>query len=208
VHSLLTMMIEAAEGRFPPVDGLVEVVPRFSGALHEYVLEFTGHAVVMTDLSPLKVNALRADGFGGAVHPDVLRALAGPAGHIGCHDALLVKRGIGSGSLAVRKDLDDHSRVQHARTLRRDVVVYGDDDRGLVCLGRGIADRREISIEVAPGGRNLGYAKQLLAQAIAMVPEGEWCFAEVSPGNAASLRAFLAAGWTPIGAEVIFVPSR
>ncbi len=208
MHPLLTMMNAAAEGRFPPVDGLVEVVKRFEGAPQEYILELTGHAVVMTDLSQRKIDALRADGFGGAVHPDVLRALAGPRGHIGCHDALLVKRGTGDGVLAVRTDLDDHSRVQHARTLRRDVVVYGDDDRGLVCLGRGIADRCEISVEVAATARNHGYARQLLAKAIAMVPAGEWCFAEVSPGNAASLRAFLAAGWTPIGAEVIVVPSR
>jgi len=33
---------------------------------------------------------------------------------------------------------------------------------------------------------------------------GEPLFAQVAPGNAASLRAFLAAGFVPIGAEVLF----
>jgi hypothetical protein len=201
------MMIDAAEGRFPPVDGLVEVVPRFTEAPHECVIEFTGHAVVMTDLTAGHVAGFGADGFGGAVHPDVLRALAGANGHIGCHDSLLALRGTGGGTLPVRTDLDGHDRVRHAHTLRRDITVFG-DDRGLVCLGRGIADRLEISVEVPPDTRNRGSARTLLAEAIAMVPKGEWCFAEVSPGNAASLRAFLAAGWVPIGAEVIFTPGR
>jgi RimJ/RimL family protein N-acetyltransferase len=32
-------------------------------------------------------------------------------------------------------------------------------------------------------------------------------FAQVAPGNAASLRAFLAAGFRPIGSEVLFLTS-
>ena len=36
------------------------------------------------------------------------------------------------------------------------------------------------------------------------VPEGEPLFAQVAPGNAASVRSVLAAGFRPIGSEVLF----
>jgi hypothetical protein len=36
-------------------------------------------------------------------------------------------------------------------------------------------------------------------------PPAEPLFAQVTPGNAASLRAFLAAGYRPIGSEVLFL---
>jgi RimJ/RimL family protein N-acetyltransferase len=38
-----------------------------------------------------------------------------------------------------------------------------------------------------------------------MVPAGELIWAQVAPGNAASLRAFLAAGFTAIGAETLIL---
>ena len=37
-------------------------------------------------------------------------------------------------------------------------------------------------------------------------PLGVAAVAQVSPGNVASLRAFLAAGYRPIGSEVLFLP--
>jgi RimJ/RimL family protein N-acetyltransferase len=37
------------------------------------------------------------------------------------------------------------------------------------------------------------------------VPRGERVFLQVAPGNAASLRAALGAGFHPIGAEVLFL---
>jgi GNAT superfamily N-acetyltransferase len=206
MHPLLEILIDVAEGRYPPVDGAVEVLPRFSESPLECVTEFTGHAYVMTDFSPAEVAAIGADGFGGIVHPDVLRRLAGPGGWIDCHDVVLVKRGLGNRSLAERFDLEDHERVIHGRMLRREMRVFG-DERGLVCLGRGIADRWEVSVEVATEMRGRGHGRALLADAIGLIPEGEWCFAEVSPGNNASLVAFLAAGWRPIGAEVIYRPA-
>jgi hypothetical protein len=47
-----------------------------------------------------------------------------------------------------------------------------------------------------------------MATSIGSIPANEWCFAQVCPGNNASLRAFLAANWKPIGAEVIYRPNR
>jgi hypothetical protein len=208
VHPFIEILESAAEGRYPPVDGLVELLPRFSDSPHECVVEFTGHAYVLSDVSQQDFDRLGADGFGGVVQPEVLRSLAGRNGWIGSHDVLLCQRGLGrANALALRTDLDDHYRVQHARVLRREVKVFG-DERGLVTLGRGVADRTEISIEVAQTDRSKGFARSLLADAIGLVDEGAWCFAEVSPGNAASLRAFLAADWKPIGAEVVYTPKR
>jgi hypothetical protein len=54
--------------------------------------------------------------------------------------------------------------------------------------------------------RRLG--RSLLEDALALVPHGEPVFAAVSPGNARSLRAFLAAGFVPLGSETIIRPQR
>jgi hypothetical protein len=43
------------------------------------------------------------------------------------------------------------------------------------------------------------------AAARAVVPEGEPVWAQVAPGNAASMRSTAAAGFVPVGAEVLFV---
>ncbi len=234
MHPLLTIMNAAALGSFPPVDGVVEVLPLFEGSAHIYILELTGHAYVMTNHTQAELTAVGADGFGGVMHPNVLNFLAGVpiqttqegkgsdkgngsmGAHIGCHDALLVAKGTGApgalkggahidGSLPHRLDLDGHPRVSYAKVRRRNVQVYG-DDRGLVTLGRGIADRWEISVEVDPTKRITGNARTLINEALSHIPSDEWCYGEVSPGNAASLRAFLAAEWTPIGAEIIIMP--
>jgi hypothetical protein len=38
-----------------------------------------------------------------------------------------------------------------------------------------------------------------------LVPHGELVWAQVAPGNAASVRAILAAGFAPVGAEALLV---
>ncbi|WP_256339262.1 hypothetical protein [Streptomyces sp. 2224.1] len=53
-----------------------------------------------------------------------------------------------------------------------------------------------------------GHGRSLLADALSLLPEGEPVFAAVSPGNARSLRAFLACGFTPVGREVLLRPER
>jgi hypothetical protein len=174
----------------------------------EAVLEFTAHAVVATDLAPDDVLALGFDAYGGIVSPDFLRWLAGPEGEIGCHDAVLVRDGTGGGRLPVRTDLDDHRRVVDSRRRRTSVTVYG-NERGLITVGRGLANRWETSVELfstTPPARGVG--RTLITEAVRHVPTGEPVFASVAPGNAASLRAFLACGFVPVGAEVIVHPQR
>ncbi|MGW2634851.1 hypothetical protein ACWC2K_36870 [Streptomyces chattanoogensis] len=207
-HPLLTYFLDAADSRFPPVDGRVTVLPPLPGGL-ECSVAFTGHAVVATAMTNQAVYAQGPDGFGESLSADFLRHLAGPTGWIGVTDATLTARGTGgTPRLTELTDADDHPRVRHARWLRTNVQVYG-DERGLVTLADGLAGRRELSIELhrtRDGSR--GHGRSLLSDALSLVPEGEPVFAAVSPGNARSLRAFLACGFTPIGSEVLLRPKR
>lgn len=208
-HPLLRWYLDAAEGRFPPVDGGVSILPALPGGL-EASVAFTGHAVVATALAGQEVQAAGPDGFGASSAPAFLALLAGPHGAVGTLDATLVARGAGGPRrLAARPGMDAHPRVRHARELRTGVRVYG-DDRGLVTLGAGLAGRLEMSVELLdPGSRGgRGDGRSLLRDALTLVRAGEPVFAAVAPGNARSLRAFLATGFTPVGSEVIVRPGR
>lgn len=202
MHPLAAVLDAAAAGRFPPADGLVEVLaPDGPGTVAG--VAFSAHAYVLADVDPQSLLARGADGFGGASKPDVLRWLAGPHGEIGSLDVVMVKRAIPGPVLARRDDLADHPRVRRAAHHRREVEVFA-DDVGLVVLGRGLVGRRELSVELldpATGGR--GHGRRLIRAGLAAVPAGECVWAQVAPGNAASVRAFLAAGFVPVCSEVL-----
>jgi hypothetical protein len=209
MHSLYEALIAAADGRFPPVDGAVEVLPVDVDG-RQAVFEFTGHSYVLTDRDAEELSARGADGFGGASHPDVVRWLAGPDVSIGSHDAVLVARGTGRGSsvLESRSDLGDHPRVVRSRHHRRDVRILS-DRVGLVTLGTGLVGRLELSVELFSGDeRGAGHGHRLIVEGLGLVPSGDLVWAQVAPGNAASLRAFLRAGFVPIGAETLIDPTR
>lgn len=200
-------LIRAAfHGTFPPADGGVTVLGPPSDS-HETVLAFTGHAAVATALAPQTVTAQHPDGFGGAVAPGFLVWLAGEHGRIGTLDVVMVAAGLGNATLPPRDDTDAHPRVQHARSLRDAVAVYG-DERGIVTLGSGIGGIAEISVEVEPHRRNAGVGRSLITDARGLMGHDEVVVAEIAPGNAQSLRAFLACGFTPIGAAVHIQPGR
>jgi hypothetical protein len=202
---LLDHFIRVAEGRFHPVDGGVTYLPSLDRGL-EAVVAFTGHAVIASRLGHADLGDLAPDGFGAALAPEVLLRLAG-GGTVGVNDVTLCARGVGGGELPETAIWDDHYRVRHARQLRTDVTVYG-DERGLITLGSGIAGRREMSIEIVDSLQGTRTGRELIAEALALVPAGEWVFAGVSPGNARSLRSFLSQGFTPIGSEVNIVPGH
>lgn len=200
MHPLHAALIAAANGRYVPTDGLAEVCLPEAGGQHA-VVEFTAHAFVLTDRDASEVIDRGADGLGGASAPDLLLWLAGPGGSIGSHDVVLVSEGTGGGSLAERTDLNDHPRVVRSRAHRRDVRVFG-DKTGLVTLGTGLVGRTEISVELASEEvQNRGSGSRLIKEGRALVPLGELIWAQVAPGNAASLRVFLRAGFVPIGSE-------
>lgn len=199
-HPLLTMLLSAADGVFPPADGRLVFAPPPRAGLAA-VVSFTGHAVLASTFGVEDFEDLDLDGYGSALGPEVLRRLAGPRGCVGVVDVTLTARGSGSPRLPRRSDLDGHPRVQHARRIRDDVRVYG-DERGLVTLARGLAGRLEVSVEASPRSRQ-GTGRELIADALRLVPSGAPVFAAVSPGNARSLRAFLATGFVPIGSEIL-----
>jgi hypothetical protein len=60
-----------------------------------------------------------------------------------------------------------------------------------------------VAFEVEPAARCHGLGRRLAEIASSLAPPGEPLFAQVSPGNAASLRAVLNAGYRPVCAEVL-----
>lgn len=94
-----------------------------------------------------------------------------------------------------------------ANGLDRSLDVLTDAERVIagpdVTLASGLAGRQELSIEIAAPGTDPGLGRRFLSWARTMFEPGSWLFAAVSPGNARSLRSFLATGFVPIGSEVI-----
>ncbi len=220
MNQLLRALLDAAENDFPPVDGRITVLPPFSAppesAASGYeinaVVAFTGHAFIATSVEETSLIEAGADGYGGASSPDVLRLIAGTqstresGAQIGVLDATLVGRGLGGGSASLeeRSDFDDHRRVRHARAIRHDVRVLG-DERGLVTIASGLAGRPEISVEATPEGQGRGWGRSLVIEALRLFPEGATVFAAVAPGNARSFRMFASLGFVVIGGEVVIL---
>jgi hypothetical protein len=87
------------------------------------------------------------------------------------------------------------------------VRVFG-YERGLVTLARGLGGLLELSFEVDAARRGAGLGRALLGEAPALAPAGEPVLGAVAPGNAASLRALLATGFTPLGSVQLLRPAR
>jgi GNAT superfamily N-acetyltransferase len=141
--------------------------------------------------------------------PGFLRWLGERLGsHPGSLDVVLAAGGLsGAPPLELRPgvDPDRHPRAARALRYRGGLEVWTDrEGAGVLVLGRGLAGRRELSFEVDAAARNRGLGRLLVAAARHLTPPGEPLFAQVSPGNAASLRVVEAAGFRPIGAEVLF----
>lgn len=211
-HPLARLLREVAAGDFPAADGSWIRVSPWSPSI-QGILAFTGRAVlaVSYDVSDARLGDLGVDGWGGAHDPRVLTELAGPTGWIDTLDLLMLASGRGSqGSaahLVARPDLGKHAMVEYARRVRTDVQVMGrpePDRHDIVTLSHGVAGLREISFEVAEPMRGKGTAHELVEMALAAVPEHEVVAACVAPGNAASLRACLRAGFTPVGGLQLF----
>ncbi len=98
VHPLAALISDAAAGRFPAADGGWRRVPPWRPGLAG-IIAFTGHAVlaVPPDITDQRLAELGADGLGGAHHPRLIAALAGPDGWIDSLDVLMTARGTGAG---------------------------------------------------------------------------------------------------------------
>ena len=206
---LLQLLHGAATGAPPAADGMVEVWPAPAGAV-DAVLAFTAHHVVAAGVEPDLVAARLPEGdLTAPMSPGFLGWLGEQLGSLpGSLDVVLAARGLGGEpplELGAGVDPDRHPRAARALRYRGDLEVWtSPDGAGVLILGRGLAGRREVSFEVDPGRRNRGLGRLLVAAARHLTPPGEPLFAQVAPGNAASLRVVEAAGFRPIGAEVLF----
>ena len=210
-HPVASLIASAADGDFLAPDGGWQRVEPWRAGL-EAVIAFTGRAVfaISPAIGDDELVALGADGFGGAHDPRLVTAIAGPGAWIDSLDALLVARGTGApdvpARLVTRPDLRSHPRAVLAAELRDDVTVLGrpgDDDSSVATVGRGVGGLRELSFEVDPAQRG-GAGTPLVRDALTTVSADELVVAAVAPGNAASLRAVLGAGFTPIGSLQLF----
>jgi GNAT superfamily N-acetyltransferase len=211
--ALLDILTEAAFGRPPVANGDVTVLPAPGGPT-QAVLGFTAHHVVAAAVDEETVKArLPRDDLGAPLSAGFLLFLAGWLGaEPGSIDALLAIAPDARPEPAIelwrRHDLEHHPRVERASRYRRSVDVYADrrdgEPDGVVVLGRGLVDRWEVAFEVAPPARGRGLGRTLVAAVLAHAPTDAPVFAQVAPGNASSLRACLATGFVPIGAEVLF----
>ncbi|MFF4776810.1 GNAT family N-acetyltransferase [Microtetraspora fusca] len=228
-HPLAKVLDAVGRGVFPEPDGAVRIVGQPS-VRDCGVIAFTAHSVVFADVDPAWARDLLPDGdLSAPLNPPFLSALEERTERrVGNIDMLTVAGPLPGPPPVPLTEITDpaHPRVRRAMGYRDDVRVWRADG-GIVLLGRGVAGRWEIAVEVDPGhrGRGLGArlaraGRHLLAMETGAVPgegsgegpraetaEGPALWAQIAPGNAASVRAFLAAGFTPVGAEALLSPA-
>jgi GNAT superfamily N-acetyltransferase len=208
METLRDILDAAARGVLPPADGSTTVVPQ-ACERDAGVLAFTAHAVVFTDEDPEWVyDALRATGcdmLAAPMNPRFLAAFIERTGRTAeTIDAMLVGGPLPGEPPVALREIEDgaHPRIVYARGRRDDVRAWTTDG-GVLVTGRGIGGRLEVSVEVDAAVRHRGLGRSLVRAARHVVTEPLW--AQVAPGNARSMRTFLAAGYRPVGAEALLL---
>ncbi len=206
METLRDILDAAARGVFPPADGGTTVVPQVCHR-DAGVLSFTAHSVVFIDEDPEWVReTLRGqecDALAASMNPRFLSALMERTGRTAeTVDAMLVADPLPDAPPPALREIEDadHPRIAYARRRRDDVRAWTADG-GVLVMGRGVAGRLEVSVEVDEDVRHRGLGRLLVAAARHLATEPLW--AQVAPGNARSVRAFQAAGYRPVGAELL-----
>jgi hypothetical protein len=210
VHPIAEVLSRAATGDFPDVDGAWRRVEPWREGV-EGVIAFTGHALLALepDVTDADVDALGADGFGGASNPRLVARLAS-GGWIDSLDIVLVARGRGGEpALVPRSDLRNHPRAEHATVIRSQVRTFGyadPHDHTLVTLACGLGGLLEVGVETDPAGSHSG--TDVVRDSLTLVPADQVVVATCAPGNARALRAFLSAGFEPVASVQLWHPER
>ncbi|MFJ2019091.1 GNAT family N-acetyltransferase [Streptomyces nodosus] len=199
----------AACGVFPPADGGTTVVPQHSPR-DAGVLAFTAHSVVFTDEDPdwvrRTLERTDCDALAATMNARFLGAFMERTGRrTETIDVLMVGSALPGGPQLELKEVDDpdHPRVVSSRRRRNAVRVWAADG-GVLVMGRGVAGRLEVAVEVDEDARDRRVGRALVAAA-RRLSGGEPVWAQISAGNARSLRAFQAAGYRAVGSEALFL---
>lgn len=206
MHPLAAVLEDSARGVFPPADGSVDVLPAPPGPAMA-VVGFSAHAIIASSAPERWVREhLAEDNLAAPMSPRLLAALGDQLGRVDDGvDVVLAASGLAGASELIEADLRSHPRVARARRHREDVRVFEATRGAVVILGRGLARRLEVAVEVTESERDAGLGRWLLTEARKLVPPDEVLFAQTAPAHAASLRAALAAGFRPIGSEALFI---
>jgi GNAT superfamily N-acetyltransferase len=211
-QSLADILDQAAEGRYPPTDGGVTILPAQPSPRAAGVIAFTAHAVIFIDADAEWVAGLLPPGdLSAPLTPAFLDALCARTGrHAQSTDVLALatpragEPDVDLTPLAASDGDALHPRLARAHRYRDDVRAW-QADGGIVMLGRGVGGRWEVAVEVDPDRQSRGLGRRLALAARHLVPGGAPLWAQIAPGNVASMRAFLAAGYVPAGAEALLI---
>ena len=233
-HPLARLITDASAGRFPAADGGWRRVPPWRPGLEGIIAFTGHAVLALApDIASERLIDLGVDGFGGAHDPRLITALAGPDGWIDSLDVLMTGRGTGSAGgpgtgpggsagdladhraaragdrarLVDRPDLAAHHRALFAARIRDRFRILGYPDprrSALAIVSTGLAGLTELSFELEPARRGTGRGTALIRDALTAIPAGRLVVAAIAPGNAASFRAALAAGFSPVGSMQLF----
>ncbi|MFE5300306.1 GNAT family N-acetyltransferase [Streptomyces sp. NPDC056632] len=199
----------AARGEFPPPDGSTTIIAQPNGR-DAGVLSFTAHSVVFLDEDPdwirAELAAASTDPLVASMTPRFHAALMARTGrYVNAVDLMTVAGALpGEPGIALREIEDkEHPRVARALKYRDEVRVWAADG-GVLIMGRGVAGRMEVAVEVDEGVRHRGLGRALATAARHLTPDAV-VWAQNTPGNARSVRTFQAAGYRPVGAEALLV---
>jgi GNAT superfamily N-acetyltransferase len=209
-HAALALLLDAlAAGRYPPPDGTVTILNQPSNR-DAGVLSMTGCAVVFADTDPGWIAAQLPPGdLSAPLSGTFLAALSERLGRrthsvdmLTCAAALPGPPPNGPALEELATAQVAHPRVARALHYRDDVRAWHTTG-GVVLLGRGLAGRLEVAVEVDPEHRSRGLGTRLATAARHLIPADATLWAQIAPANAASVRAFLRAGFRPVGAEAL-----
>ena len=173
------------------------------------VVSLPGFVVVAADVDrPGGDSGMRPGAFAAPLGPDFLGALQRrlhvTAGNL---DVMLIGDLLpGEPALPLTPVTGtEHSRVARALRYRTDVRAWT-TPYGIMVVGRGLGNRWEVAFEVDEKARGRGHGRALALAARHLIPDDRPIWAQCSPGNASSLRALLAAGYVPVGSEILLMP--